>query len=430
MAHAGDQSPKLSLDATKSALRRLSRCNRSHLSQLTSVLREAHPHSESLDRRVACATFAVNSLRPSAMPVPDRYTRPTIGWSYATSDWLLSLLPDERASFAQQWVSPKSLAKMLTRAGLIVHKHKASTLGALRNALVKNLESASTRVMVTLSAPGVAAEIHAPIAAYDENEDAVLVRIQGRLKARWECFRLRHLFALQRRQQAIVFSVSRKDEDHGQLDPTDEIPSELSHRMVLLDSRRGLELLCGSASLDALSALATVFEVQQDTYTCGVASVVVCLNSLFTHTRITQPELIERAEALGINTVRTAGLSLDEMQRCAESYDARTQCISAEPMPESLNAFRSRARAALERGERVVVNFDRQVLKQGGAGHHCPLAAYNAENDMFLLYDVAAFKSAPLWVHASLLHEAMASIDAASSQSRGYLIVGSNGVAA
>ena len=72
----------------------------------------------------------------------------------------------------------------------------------------------------------------------------------------------------------------------------------------------------------------------------------------------------------------------------------------------------------------VVVNYLRKALGQVGGGHISPLAAYDPQNDSFLVLDVARYKYPPVWVTADRLFAAMDTQDADNqNKSRGYVLV-------
>jgi len=47
---------------------------------------------------------------------------------------------------------------------------------------------------------------------------------------------------------------------------------------------------------------------------------------------------------------------------------------------------------------RIMLNYKRGGIGQDGGGHFSPLGAYNAQEDMFLIMDVAKYKHPPVWV--------------------------------
>src|SRR5262245_49875297 len=67
----------------------------------------------------------------------------------------------------------------------------------------------------------------------------------------------------------------------------------------------------------------------------------------------------------------------------------------------TLDAFRASAREYLgRRGHFVIVNYLRKAIGQEVGGHISPLAAYDAETDRFLVFDVSRYKYPPVWVAA------------------------------
>lgn len=71
----------------------------------------------------------------------------------------------------------------------------------------------------------------------------------------------------------------------------------------------------------------------------------------------------------------------------------------------------------------MIASYSRPVLNQTGSGHFSPIGAYNSENDMVLILDVARFKYPAHWVPLPLLFQAMQSIDSDSQKSRGYILL-------
>lgn len=61
-----------------------------------------------------------------------------------------------------------------------------------------------------------------------------------------------------------------------------------------------------------------------------------------------------------------------------------------------------------------------------GDGHFSPVGGYHAESDMVLILDTARFKYPPHWVPLKGLYQAMAHVDSATSQPRGFLKIRAN----
>ena len=61
-----------------------------------------------------------------------------------------------------------------------------------------------------------------------------------------------------------------------------------------------------------------------------------------------------------------------------------------------------------------------------GDGHFSPVGGYHSEQDMVLILDTARFKYPPHWVPLKRLYQAMAHVDSATGQPRGYLNIRAN----
>ncbi len=205
--------------------------------------------------------------------------------------------------------------------------------------------------------------------------------------------------------------------------------------MIALDTPEGQAIFAEADAKSAYWPLSAHFETQENQAFCGVASLVIVLNSVniaapqptgFTPYRfftqndlfppggstIYQPEWIEHH-----------GLTLDQLGQIAAHSGLAVQTFHA--TPGGLALFRSRAAKALGTpGEFVIVNFKRETLAEEGYGHISPLAAYDARSDRFLIMDVARYKYPPGWVSAETLYAALDTPDTGNGgRTRGYLIV-------
>ncbi len=181
--------------------------------------------------------------------------------------------------------------------------------------------------------------------------------------------------------------------------------------------------------------LAAHYETQENQAFCGIATLVMVLNStnipapsptgfpayhFFTQddifptggTTIFQPDWIEHH-----------GLTLDQLGQIATHAGLSVQLIHA--TPDGLAQFRTQAAKALATpGTYVIVNFKRAALGEAGYGHISPLAAYDAKTDSFLILDVARYKYPPAWVPTQTLYAALNTPDPGNNnQPRGYLVV-------
>ena len=184
--------------------------------------------------------------------------------------------------------------------------------------------------------------------------------------------------------------------------------------------------------------LMTYYESQVDQTYCGVASAAIVLNSLgvdappspaiYPYRKFDQTNFFSET-VLAIKPpklVHLSGLTLDELGKMIESYGVKVDVHHAAP-PLDLDGFRAIASAALSDPKaRVIVNFHRSYLGQEGAGHHSPLAAYDATSDRFLLLDVARYRLPPVWASATDLWAAMNTEDGDAKANRGFLVIHTN----
>jgi hypothetical protein len=188
---------------------------------------------------------------------------------------------------------------------------------------------------------------------------------------------------------------------------------------------------------NSLAILSNLQTQQTQTY-CGVASAVTALNSLdareaplepafWPYAQFTQDSFFSSECALDIATpklVGARGLTLQQltgMVRCylppkgkATAAHARDKYPGVDEMREAL------VRALRQKDVRVLANY---LRREFDGGHWSPLAAYNADADMFLIADVERFIYPPLWISAEDLFDAVATIDADSGMSRGFIFM-------
>ncbi len=177
------------------------------------------------------------------------------------------------------------------------------------------------------------------------------------------------------------------------------------------------------------------YESQNDQTYCGVASATIILNSLdiesppapaiYPFRKFDQSNFFTEA-VLAIKPpklVHLSGLTLDELAGMIRAYGVTVDVHHA-AAPMDLDGFRAIASAALaDPKARVEINYHRKVLGQDGAGHHSPLAAYDAVSDRFLILDVARYKLPPVWAPAADVWASMATEDSDAKANRGFLVI-------
>jgi hypothetical protein len=157
----------------------------------------------------------------------------------------------------------------------------------------------------------------------------------------------------------------------------------------------------GSYTQD-FTVLTSAFRPQKYRSFCGPATIETVLRA-YGHSDVTQASVFPSLSSK-LDTFYT-GMSLAELAQLAQSSGLRAEIAYADSL--DLEAFRARLKANLEQpGNFVVVNYDRRVLKQAGAGHISPIAAYDEARDAFLVLDEAAYRYPFTWIPAPLLYRA------------------------
>lgn len=206
----------------------------------------------------------------------------------------------------------------------------------------------------------------------------------------------------------------------------------LPAEQVALQTAEGQALLRGAEAAADYGPLSIHFLTQDTPTYCGPASVAMVLNasgiarpprsngepySLFDQQNVFNAQARKvKAPAL----VRKDGLTLEQLAGFFEAHNAAVTLTRADTL--TVEAFRDTAiRTLSTEGEFMVVNYLRSAMGQETGGHISPLAAYDADTDMFLILDVARYKYPPMWVGAAELHSAMNT--PAGPHTRGFVVV-------
>jgi hypothetical protein len=207
-------------------------------------------------------------------------------------------------------------------------------------------------------------------------------------------------------------------------------PSTLPSELVDVNSDAGQQLFSHALAKTDYEQLAPEFVSQSRRAFCGVATSVIVINAmLHPEPRLTQRTLFtpNAAAVRGEIAASFSGLTLEQLAQMIEAHGLQAEATYA--AQSTLEAFREVARTTLaEPGVFLAVNYDRKGLKQEGAGHISPVAAYSSEMDAVLVLDVAAHKYPHTWVPLDKLWSSMNTLDGMSGQSRGYLLVSTGAV--
>lgn len=175
-------------------------------------------------------------------------------------------------------------------------------------------------------------------------------------------------------------------------------------------------LVAGKYATD-FAPLAGGFQSQIHRSFCGPASIATVLRAY----GVKQSDQAAVFPSVGSNLdVFFSGMSLAELAALAQHVGLRSEIAYADTL--SLHTFRERLKSNVSReGDFVLINYDRRVLKQTGAGHISPIGAYDDARDAFLVLDQAAYKYPFTWVPTSLLYDAARTRD--SDRYRGVLFI-------
>ncbi|MBY6239896.1 phytochelatin synthase family protein [Methylosinus sp. Sm6] len=213
----------------------------------------------------------------------------------------------------------------------------------------------------------------------------------------------------------------------------------LADNLVDLRSAQGREWFLEAEAREAYWPLATEFVTQANGAFCGVATLVMVLNSLelpappakgLDPASFTQENVFDdRTEAIvRRDSILQRGMTLDELGALFARFGLSARTVHA--AQSSLEEFRALAIDHLSRKKHhVVVNYLRAALGQQRGGHISPLAAYDGRTDRFLVLDVARYKYPPVWIAAADLFAAMNTSDAGNDgRSRGFVLVAGEAV--
>lgn len=204
---------------------------------------------------------------------------------------------------------------------------------------------------------------------------------------------------------------------------------------IPLPEPQGQTLLLQSADRADYGPLAEQFLTQANLAYCGVASMVMVLNSLAvpapaaagygSYRFWTQDNVFDAAATRAVLSpavVTRQGMTLQELRALLASHGLQARAIHGDRL--SLAQFRLLVRSNLARADdRLLVNYFRPSLGQAGGGHISPLAAYNASTDRVLILDVARYRYPSVWVPLADLWQAIRTTDSSSGRSRGVVVV-------
>ena len=208
---------------------------------------------------------------------------------------------------------------------------------------------------------------------------------------------------------------------------------QLNDNLINFNSAQGEQFLIESQSRQDYLPLSIQFVTQINRAYCGVASMVMVLNSLdipapeapeFGTNRFTQENFFnsQTEEIRTAETISRRGMTLEQLAALLEVYDVQSEAHHGEDL--TLVEFRRLIVENLrEENNFVLVNYLRNAIGQERGGHISPIAAYHEQSDRFLILDVSRYKYPPVWVKAEELWKATATMDSDSGKTRGLVLV-------
>jgi glutathione gamma-glutamylcysteinyltransferase len=119
-------------------------------------------------------------------------------------------------------------------------------------------------------------------------------------------------------------------------------------------------------------------------------------------------ETLTRCHGVGIQGFRACHSA--EFSCGSEGFDHFYKTVEAISRSDRNNVF-------------LIANYSRKRLSQTGDGHFSPIAAFHEKEGYVLVLDVARFKYPPYWVKIRDMWDAMAVIDSATNEPRGYFLI-------
>lgn len=195
------------------------------------------------------------------------------------------------------------------------------------------------------------------------------------------------------------------------------------------DGRALLREALAAGTAEAFFPLMSRLHTQGDPAWCGLGTLVTVLNALEIDPGRTWKgpwrwfgeELLTCCKSL--DAVRAEGITLHELACLARCNGAATRVRYADVDVERRFLADLELSVRAPAGPFLVSNYARVKMNQTGTGHFSPVAAWHEGRGLALVLDVARFKYPPHWAPVSQLAAAMAEIDPATGEPRGWALL-------
>jgi glutathione gamma-glutamylcysteinyltransferase len=201
---------------------------------------------------------------------------------------------------------------------------------------------------------------------------------------------------------------------------------------IPFDSSDGQQIFAEALSEGGLRrffGLVSQFRTQDEPAYCGLGTLTMALNTLQIDPgrvwkgvwRWYDESLLDCCKELDL--VKTEGITLDEFVCLSRCNGCNATMVRADDQT-SVDAFRRTVAETCGGTDSVLAcSYSRRTLGQTGDGHFSPIGGYHKERDLVLLLDVARFKYPPHWVPLSVCYDAMRTVDKATGQARGWVVL-------
>ncbi|XP_028551750.1 glutathione gamma-glutamylcysteinyltransferase 1-like [Dendrobium catenatum] len=183
-----------------------------------------------------------------------------------------------------------------------------------------------------------------------------------------------------------------------------------------------------NGTMEGFFKLISYFQTQSEPSYCGLASLSMVLNALAIDPgrkwkgpwRWFDESMLDCCEPL--EKVKSEGITFGKVACLAHCSGAKVKAYNTKQ--SSLDDFRDHIISCTSSEDcHLITSYHRKPFKQTGTGHFSPIGGYHAGRDMALILDVARFKYPPHWVPLALLWQAMDTIDEATGQYRGFMLI-------
>lgn len=203
-------------------------------------------------------------------------------------------------------------------------------------------------------------------------------------------------------------------------------------KMIALNTSAGLEILARTGTRrGAYDAAFIHFEMQQDESSCSRASAVTVLNAMATHgiqapvSDTYSPYAYWTQESF----INDACVASNCTAPCTLNEAANALACQEGVASEALEAYQLGVQGLRNLVNQtsstffVIANFQRSAVGMVGGGHFSPVVAYNEDEDLALVLDVAKYKYPPTWMPVATLWSGIDTLDRTASDKRGIIRV-------